>query len=189
VVPHGLDLDGYRVRAHAGASPYLAWMGRFVPGKGPLEAIKVARQVGMPLRLAAAHNEYYEKSVRQHVDGRAVKYVGELHGEAKAGFLSEAHALLYPVQYGEPFGLVLVEALASGTPVIATDRGAVPEIVRHEESGWLGDSVESLAAGVDRVANLDRAAIRRYAEAEFSAQRMVEGIESVLRQLVEGGKD
>ncbi len=189
VVPHGLDLARYRVREDESASPYLAWMGRFIPGKGPLEAIEVARLAGMPLKLAAPHNEYYEETVRRHVDGRSVEYVGELHDEAKAAFLSKAHALLYPVQYGEPFGLVLVEALASGTPVIAMDRGAVPEIVRNGVSGWLGDSIESLAAGVDGVASLDRAAIRRYAEAEFSAQRMVDGIESILRQLAEGRKD
>jgi glycosyltransferase involved in cell wall biosynthesis len=180
-IPHGLDTNNFRF----GAAPedYLVFLGRFTPGKGVLEAIEVARRTGTRLLLAAPESEYYRTHVAPLVDGELVRYVGELDFRAKTELLAGARALLYPVQQGEPFGLVLVEAMACGTPVAALRRGAVPEIVKHGVAGYAFETLDELVAGLSRVYALDRAAVRAHACRQFDARRMVDGYEQLYRRV------
>jgi len=185
IVPHGMDMSAYEPAPAGARGNYLAFLGRFIEEKGPLEAIALARRTGLPLKLAAPANAYYHEKIEPLVDGRLIEYVGELGGRRKAEFLARARALVYPVQRGEPFGLVLIEAMASGLPVVALNRGAVPEVVTHGVTGWLCETVEEMADAVARADALDRRAIRREAVERFAADRMIDRIEGVMREIVE----
>jgi glycosyltransferase involved in cell wall biosynthesis len=183
VVPHGVDVDAFHVSESPGE--HLLFIGRCLPEKGPLEAIRLARAAGAPLRIAAPGNDHLREEIGPEVDGKMIEYLGEIRGREKADVLATARALLYPVQRGEPFGLVLVEAMASGLPVLALNRGAVPEIVEQGVTGWIGETEEDLIAGLERVDALDRRAIRRRAAERFSIEQMVDRHEQLLMQVVE----
>jgi glycosyltransferase involved in cell wall biosynthesis len=165
---------------------YLLFLGRFTEGKGVLEAIEVARRSGMRLLMAAAENDYYREAVAPHVDGERIVYVGEVDLAAKAALIGRARALLYPVQEGEPFGLVLTEAAACGTPVAALRRGAVREIVEDGVTGGVFESLDSLLAGLPHVLALDRARVRARAVERFGVDRMVDAYIGVYERLVRG---
>ena len=180
IVPHGIDLGPYQVAPPGQREGYLAFLGRFMAEKGPLEAIAIARSAGMPLKMAAPHNQFYEQEVAPLVNGIDVEYVGELDTQQKARFLAHAQALLYPVRRGEPFGLVLIEAMACGLPVLAFDQGAVPEIISHGETGWISNNPGELAQVARSLSRFEPAAIRKTAEDRFSAARMVDEIERLL---------
>lgn len=182
VVYHGIDTASFEFRETP--DDYLVFLGRFTEGKGVLEAIDVARRAGMPLRLAAARNEYYEEAVAPQVDGERVVYVGEVDHAGKVALLGGARALLYPVQAGEPFGLVLAEAMACGTPVAALDRGAVREVVDEGLTGGVFADADAMLAGLPRVLALDRARVRRTAVDRFGVDRMVDGYLEVYTSLV-----
>jgi glycosyltransferase involved in cell wall biosynthesis len=173
VVPHGLDTSAFTFRAKP--DDYLLFLGRFTPGKGPLEAIEVAARVGLRLVLAAEANDYYRSTIAPYVDGVRVTYAGEVDHPGKVALLGGARALLYPVQAEEPFGLVLAEAAACGTPVAALDRGAVREVVVEGTTGFSVQSVEQLAEALPRVLALDRRGVRAAAEQRFGVDPMVEG--------------
>src|SRR6185295_15698790 len=126
------------------------------------------------LLLAAAEDEYYRSHVAQHVDGRQVVYVGEADFATKVKLYGGARALLYPVQAGEPFGLVLAEAMACGTPVAALDRGAVREVVDDGITGGVFDTLDEMCTGLERVLSLDRHTVREHAVARFGIDRMVD---------------
>jgi glycosyltransferase involved in cell wall biosynthesis len=180
-IPHGLDLARFAVSPAAGA--YLVFLGRFTEGKGALDAIEIARRVGLPLKLAAEENAYYQEHIAAHVDGRHVEYVGEVDHDGKVALLGGARALLYPIRDGEPFGLVLAEAMACGTPVAALAAGAVPEFVDDGVTGRAFASVDALVAGLGDVLALDRSAVRRRAEERFDANRMIDAYVEVYRRL------
>lgn len=184
VIPHGIDVDAYHP-AGLEREDYLAFLGRFIPDKGALEAIEIAARAGVRLKLAAPPNDYFERVIRPRVDGERVQYVGAVEGEAKREFLARARGLLYPVQRGEPFGLVLIEALAAGAPVLALARGAVPEIVVHGETGWLGEEPDDLLEGVRRLERFDSLAICAQARARFHYSLMLDRIEALLAETVE----
>jgi glycosyltransferase involved in cell wall biosynthesis len=163
---------------------YLVFLGRFTEGKGVVEAIDVARRTGIRLILAAAPNEYYRDVVAPHVDQCRIVYAGEVDHTAKATLLGGARALLYPVQAGEPFGLVLAEAMMCGTPVAALDRGAVRELVDDGTTGWVFDSVDALVAGLPNVLALDRGKVRARAVERFGPDRMVDAYVDAYSHLV-----
>jgi glycosyltransferase involved in cell wall biosynthesis len=163
---------------------YLVFLGRFTEGKGVLQAIEVARRTGLRLVLAAAENEYYRDVVAAHVDHQRVVYAGEVDHAAKVALLGGARALLYPVQAGEPFGLVLGEAMMCGTPVAALDRGAVRELVDDGVTGRVFDSLDALAAGLPDVLALDRARVRARAVERFGPDRMVDAYVDTYSRLV-----
>lgn len=163
---------------------YLLFLGRFMPEKGVLQAIEVARRTGHRLVLAAAENEYYRGTVAPLVDGVEITYAGEVGPVEKRSLLARAGALLYPVQDGEPFGLVLAEAMACGTPVAALRRGAVPELVDDGVGGGLFDSLDELVTGLPDVLSLDRARVRSRAVERFGPERMVAEHLQVYRRLV-----
>jgi glycosyltransferase involved in cell wall biosynthesis len=182
-VLHGIDTDSFAFQAVP--DDYLLFLGRFTEGKGVLQAIEVARRAGMKLVLAAADEPYYRDVVAPHVDGRQIVYFGEADHATKVRLFGGAKALLYPVQEAEPFGLVMVEAMACGTPVAALDKGAVPEIVEPGVTGGIFASVDAMIAGLPQVFALDRRCVRERAVARFGVDRMVNEYVGVYQQLID----
>jgi glycosyltransferase involved in cell wall biosynthesis len=182
-VLHAVDTDALTFRDQP--DDYLLFLGRFTEGKGVLQAIEVARRTGLRLVLAAAENDYYRDVVAPHVDGSTVVYAGEVDYQAKVKLFGGARALLYPVQAPEPFGLVLAESMACGTPVAALDRGAVREVVDQGVTGMVFDDLEQMVNELPRVFDLDRRRIRERAVARFGAARMVDEYMEVYRRIVE----
>ena len=182
IIPHGLDLQRFAFRAQP--DDYLLFLGRFTEGKGVVQAIAAARRVGMRLLLAAQENDYYRAVIAPLVDGQAVVYVGEVGHDAKTALLGGARALLYPVQAGEPFGLVLTEAMACGTPVAAFDAGAVREVVDDGVTGGVFASLDALVSGLPRVLALDRGAVRATVVRRFGVERMVDAYVDVYAGLI-----
>ena len=173
VVLHSIDTDRFVFRDTP--DDYLLFLGRFTEGKGVLQAIEVAKRVGLKLQLVAADEAYYREHVAPLVDGHQIVYFGEADFDTKVRLYGGARALLYPVQTGEPFGLVLAEAMTCGTPVAALDRGAVREVVEDGVTGIIFKDVDAMATGLDRVLALDRRRVRQRAMARFAVSRMVDG--------------
>jgi glycosyltransferase involved in cell wall biosynthesis len=173
-VYHGLPEDLFRP-CHAKGS-YLAFLGRLTAEKGPEAAIRIAQATGIPLRVAAklpsAARGYFEQCLKPQIDGTNVKLVGEIDDKAKQNFLGHAAALLFPIQWPEPFGLVMIEAMACGTPVIAFRSGSVPEVIDDGVTGFVVDDEEGAIEAVRRVGELDRRKIRERFMERFTAKRM-----------------
>ena len=182
-VLHGIDTDNFTFQATP--DDYLLFLGRFTEGKGVLQAIEIAKRVGMRLILAAAEGEYYREKIAPHVDGRNIVYYGEADFASKVTLYGGARALLYPIQAREPFGLVLAEAMACGTPVAALDRGAVREVVDEGVTGMVFDDLEQMSNELPRVLDLDRRRVRERAVARFGVARMVNEYVDVYSRLVE----
>ena len=185
-VLHGIDSDSFAFQERP--DDYLLFLGRFTEGKGVLQAIEVARRVGMKLVLVAAEEAYYREKVAPHVDGSQIVYHGEADHPTKVRLYGGARALLYPIQAPEPFGLVLAEAMACGTPVAALDRGAVREIVDDGVTGIVFSDLEQLTHELARVMALDRHRVRERAVARFGVARMVNEYIAVYRRIVEAGR-
>jgi glycosyltransferase involved in cell wall biosynthesis len=173
-IHHGLPEQLLTPRAVKPA--YLAVLGRIAPEKGVDRALKIAKRCGIPLRIAAkvdrADQDYYDAIIKPMIDHPLVEYIGEIGDHEKSDFLSGAIGLLLPIDWPEPFGLVMIEAMACGTPVIAYDNGSVPEIVEDGTTGFIVQDEDSAVAAVARLPELDRQAIRRHFEARFTARRM-----------------
>ena len=170
VIPHGVDPDQFTFRPEP--EDYVCFLGRFIPGKGPIEAVRIARALGLRLLLAGPRNDYFRQHVEPLVDGRAVEYVGFVSGRDRDLLLGGARALLYPVQAPEPFGLVMIEAMMCGTPVAATAVGAAAEVVDDGVTGVSAPDAAGLIERIPEVLRLDRAQIRGRAERRFCARRM-----------------
>jgi glycosyltransferase involved in cell wall biosynthesis len=185
-VHHGLPLDGYPFQRQRGS--YLAFLGRISPEKRPDLAIAVAERVGVPLRIAAkvdaVDREYHEREIAPLLDHPLVQFIGEIDDAAKPGFLGEALALLMPIDWPEPFGLVMIEALACGTPVIARRRGSVPEVVQHGRTGFVVETVDEMADAVRGLDRIDRTDCRRAVETRFTVDRMTDAYEAIYSSLV-----
>jgi glycosyltransferase involved in cell wall biosynthesis len=166
---------------------YLAFLGRISPEKGVERAIEIARRAARPLRIAAkidpAEEGYWRSRVAPLLSGPLVDFLGEVTEEDKPAFLGNAVALLFPIDWPEPFGLAMIEAMSCGTPVIAWPHGSVPEIVEHGVTGFIVDSIEEAVAAVHEAPRLDRAQVRRRFEERFSAARMARDYLSVYRSL------
>jgi len=182
-VLHGIDTDNFTFEAKP--DDYLLFLGRFTEGKGVLQAIEIAKRTGMRLILAAAEGEYYREKIAPHVDGRNIVYYGEADFAAKVKLYGGARALLYPIQASEPFGLVLAEAMACGTPVAALDRGAVREVVDEGITGMVFQDLEQMTNDLPRVFDLDRRRVREQAVARFGVARMVNEYIAVYTRIVE----
>ena len=185
--PNALDFSLYPVKPHRG--DYLLFLGRMSPDKGCHRAIDVAVTAGLPLKIAGKRREpleqsYFDEYVRPHLNDR-IEYLGEVtHGE-KVELLQDARATLFPIEWAEPFGLVMIESMACGTPVIATRRGAVEEVIDHGTSGIIVDDYRIMAAALEEADRLDPIEIRRYAERHFSPERMVGDYLSAYRAAIE----
>ncbi len=173
-VPHGLPADLYTFQSRPG--DYLAFLGRIAPEKGPEEAIRIAIRAGMPLKIAAkvdaVDRAYFVERVEPLLRHPLVEFVGEVDERGKNALLGGARALLFPIEWPEPFGLVMIEAMACGTPVIAYRHGSVPEIVHDGVNGYIVDSVDAAVAALDRIEAIDRARCRACFEERFTAERM-----------------
>lgn len=166
---------------------YLAFLGRIAPEKGPDRAIRIARASGIPLKIAAkvdkADREYFDAVIRPMLAGGGVEMIGEISDRDKPAFLSGAMALLMPIDWPEPFGLVMIEAMACGTPVIACNRGSVPEIIEDDVTGFVVEDEVGAIAAVSRLSRLPRERVRARFEQRFTARRMAEDYLSIYRSL------
>lgn len=181
VVHHGIDPARFTFREQPG--DYLCFLGRFTPGKGPLEAIAIARELDMPLIMAGPGDDYFESAVRPHIDDKHIRYIGPVDARGRDALLGSARALLYPLKEPEPFGLVQIEAMMCGTPVVGPAMGAIPEIVADGLTGCIVEHPSGLAAAALRAMSLPRQPIRGHAEHRFSARRMAEGYASLYARL------
>lgn len=176
-VHHGLPVDLYRPNFEVkGDEPYLVFLGRFSRDKRPDRAIEIARRSGLKIKLAAKIGDddraYFHEAVEPLLDGDRVAYVGEIEEHQKAEFLGGAAGLLFPIDWPEPFGLAVIEAMACGTPVIAWNCGAMPEIIDQGVTGFVVETIEDAVACVPELLRLDRSNVRAVFEKRFSAQRM-----------------
>jgi glycosyltransferase involved in cell wall biosynthesis len=185
-VLHGVDTDNFTFRETP--DDYLLFLGRFTKGKGVLQAIEVAKRVGMKLVLAAAEDDYYRQEIAPHVDGTQIVYYGEADFDAKVRLFGGARALLYPVQAREPFGLVLAEAMACGTPVVALDLGAVREIVDDGVTGMVFNDLGEMVDNLPKAFTLDRRRIRERAVERFGVERMVNEYIAVYEHILRPGR-
>jgi glycosyltransferase involved in cell wall biosynthesis len=184
-IHHGIDLSHYSFREQK--SRYFAFIGRIAPVKGAHLAIEVAKRSGIPLKIAGEvqprFRNYFERRIKPHLDGKLIEYIGEADLAAKNELLSNAMAMLFPIQWQEPFGLVMIEAMACGTPVIALPGGSVEEIVRPGVSGYICRSVDEM---VERARDLDLApsTVHAYAQKKFSLEQMVQEYAALYQELV-----
>jgi glycosyltransferase involved in cell wall biosynthesis len=174
-IHHGIDLSCYRFRAEK--QPYLSFLGRIAPIKGPHLAIAVAKETGIPLKIAGEiqpmFRDYFETEIEPHIDGKFIEYVGEADLEAKNELLGNSMAMVFPIQWSEPFGLVMIEAMACGTPVLALSGGSVEEVVQNGVSGFVCHSTEELARHARDIGTaIGSSTVRNYAEQYFSMERM-----------------
>lgn len=191
-VYNGVPLDTYEFRADVGADASLVFLGRIAEIKGAHTAVEVARRTGRSLVIAgnvpdgAAAQQYFQERIEPHADGDQIRYVGPVNDEEKNELLGRAAAFLMPIEWEEPFGIVMAEAMACGTPVIGTRRGSVPEVVEDGVTGFVGDTVNDLVAGVERVGELSRRATRERCERLFSDQAIVDAYENLYERMATG---
>jgi glycosyltransferase involved in cell wall biosynthesis len=187
-VYHGLPLGLYSSQETVGE--YLVFLGRISPEKRLDRAIEIATRAGMVLKVAAkvdpADREYFEAVIEPLLDNPSVDYIGEINDKDKQAFLGNAYALLFPIDWPEPFGLVMIEAMACGTPVLAFGRGAVPELVEDGVTGFIVDDVEQAVGVLPKIANLERRRCREVFEQRFSAARMTRDYLELYRNVTDG---
>jgi glycosyltransferase involved in cell wall biosynthesis len=185
-VYHGLPVQSLNPSYSRGR--YLAFLGRLTAEKGPEAAIRIARAIGMPLHIAAkvprGERGYFKDKIEPLVDGDAIQLVGEVNDRTKEKFLAEAAALLFPIDWPEPFGLVMIEAMACGTPVIAFPHGSVPEVVDDGVTGFIVDSESDAIRAVERLGELDRRRVRAQFEKRFTARRMAQDYVALYDKIV-----
>jgi glycosyltransferase involved in cell wall biosynthesis len=175
--PNALDLSIYPSKPHTGE--YLLFLGRMSPDKGCHRAIAVAMELELPLKIAGKlrerkEREYFAEFVEPHLGIHGIEYLGEVSHGTKVELLQDARATLFPIDWEEPFGLVMIESMACGTPVIATNRGAVPEVIEHGRSGIIVEHYREMATALEQADALDPRECRRYVEERFSPERMVD---------------
>jgi glycosyltransferase involved in cell wall biosynthesis len=168
---------------------YFAFLGRIAPEKGIDRAIRIAEHCGVPLKVAAkvdiADREYFDEMIEPMIRSGNVEYIGEINDKDKSEFLSGAIALLVPIDWPEPFGLVMIEAMACGTPVIAFNRGSVPEVIDDGVTGFIVEDINGAIGAVDRLGHLSREKIRQRFEERFTARRMAQDYLAVYRSMMD----
>jgi glycosyltransferase involved in cell wall biosynthesis len=184
-IHHGIDIAQFHFQPCP--SDYLLFFGRIHPDKGTHEALDIARACGKKLILAGIVQDqaYYDREVAPFIDNRNVVYAGSVGPVERSRLLGNARCLLHPIQFDEPFGLSVVESMACGTPVIAFNKGSMPEIIEAGRTGFLVDTVQEAVAAVDRVAQIDRATCRRHVERHFTVDRMVDDYLLVYQAILE----
>jgi glycosyltransferase involved in cell wall biosynthesis len=184
VIHNPLDFDEWVLGTEPG--DHVLWIGRMAAVKGPHRAIRAAREADVPLVLAGpvqpGQEEFFAREVEPAIDGDRVRYVGELSGVDRVRAYGDASALLMPIRWAEPFGLVMTEAMACGTPVIAFGEGAAPEVITDDVTGWIVEDEHEMAAALRRVHEIDRASCRDHAERSFGLEAALDQYEDVYRQ-------
>jgi glycosyltransferase involved in cell wall biosynthesis len=183
-VYHGIALDEFTLRTDP--DDYLLFFGRIHPDKGVVEAIEVARRVGRRLIIAGIiqDHRYFDRQVVPHLDGDKIRYIGSVGPEQRDELLGGAYALLHLINFAEPFGLSLIEAMACGVPVIAHPYGSIPEIIRPGQTGFIVKQLDEAVDAVQRVSELDRPRIRRHVAENFSRERMVDAYINVYQEIL-----
>jgi glycosyltransferase involved in cell wall biosynthesis len=175
-IHHGLPLNAFRPSYARGS--YRAFLGRITAEKGPETAIRIAKAAGMQLRIAAkiprAEHSYFNEKLKPMIDNDRIQFIGEVNGQAKEDFLAGAAAMLFPIDWPEPFGLVMIEAMACGTPVIAFPSGSVPEVLENEVTGFIVEGEVQAVEAVAKIGQIDRRGVRARFEERFTAKRMAE---------------
>ena len=188
-VYNGIDLKDYTFHAQPQEQPYLAFLGRLSPEKGPLQAIAIAKQTGWRLKMAGKINanerQFFETEIVPHIDGKQIEYLGEINHTQKVELLGNAALTLFPISWNEPFGLVMIESMATGTPVLGMNIGSVPEVIDHGLTGFICNSYEQMAAMIPSALELDRWTCREYVKNNFSVTQMVDGYEAAYQQLLQ----
>ena len=180
-VYNGIDTAVYRFYPEPTQPAYLAFVGRISPEKGPVQAIKVARAVGLPLKMAGkidvVDKDFYTELVEPLIDGEQIQYLGEISHEDKVKLLGGASLTLFPINWREPFGLVMIESMATGTPVIGMGLGSVPEVIAHGKTGFVCHSLEQMIEVVPDAMKIDRHTCREYVVSRFSVESMTDEYE------------
>jgi glycosyltransferase involved in cell wall biosynthesis len=187
-VYNGIDLSTYKFHEKPQDPPYLAFLGRISPEKGTHLAIEIAKRSGWRLKMAGKVDvvdvKYFEQEIKPLIDGKQIEYLGEANHEQKNELIGGAVATLFPITWREPFGLVMVESMAAGTPVIAMNLGSTSEVIAHGKTGFLCQSVDEFVEAIDKAAKLNRHTCREHVMNHFSVQRMTDGYEAVYQQLL-----
>lgn len=187
-VYNGVDVNQFKFYPQPLNPPYLAFLGRISVEKGAHLAIEIAKRTGIPLKIAGkidkVDRDYFEQAVQPHLDDQQIQFLGEANHAQKSELMGNAIATLFPITWHEPFGLVMTESMAVGTPVIAMQMGSAPEIIAHGKTGFLCKTIEECVAAVDRVAELSRPACRDHVLKHFSVKQMVDGYEAVYHQVL-----
>jgi glycosyltransferase involved in cell wall biosynthesis len=185
-VYHGINLDEFTFNDKP--DDYLVFLGRIHPDKGTEQAVEIALQLGMKLFIAGIiqDKEYYNERIAPHIDNRQIFYIGSVGPPKRDELLRNAFAVLHPISYNEMFGLTVVESMACGTPVIAFNKGSMPEVIKHGVSGFLVQNVAEACAIMPQVASLPRLQCRRWVEARFSRERMARDYQSVYQEILAG---
>ncbi len=186
-IHHGIQMNKFAFNSKKGN--YVAFLGRMSPEKGPLQAIRAAKKAKIPLIMAAkidlTDKEYFNKKIKPLIDGKLIKFIGEVNHHSKVKLLRNAAALLCLIQWEEPFGLVMIEALACGTPVIANKRGSVSEIIQNGKTGFIVKNINEAVKAIRNIDQIDRYNCRRSAEEKFSVEKMAEEYEEIYYKLLE----
>lgn len=187
-VYNGINTTVYSFHNKPIQPAYLAFVGRLSPEKGPVEAIKIALGSGLPLKMAGKvdsfNEDYYREHVEPLIDGEQIQYLGEVSHEEKVKLLGEATLTLFPITWREPFGLVMIESMATGTPVIGLRLGSVPEVIAHGKTGFVCHSVENMIEVIPDAIKLDRQACREYVLNRFSVQSMTDEYEKAYQMVL-----
>jgi glycosyltransferase involved in cell wall biosynthesis len=187
-VYNGIDPSIYEFNPKPQDPPYLAFLGRLSPEKGPHLAIEIAKRSGWRLKMAGKVDvvdvDFFEREIKPHIDGKQIEYLGEANHEQKNALMGGAVATLFPITWREPFGLVMTESMATGTPVIAMELGSTAEVIVHGKTGFLCHNVDEFVEAIDKAAQLNRYEAREHVLKHFSVQRMTDGYEAVYQQIL-----
>ncbi|NEP48851.1 MAG: glycosyltransferase family 4 protein [Moorea sp. SIO3C2] len=188
-VYNGVKIEDYPFNPEPADPPYLAFLGRLSEEKGPHHAIKIARETGWTLKMAGkvdtVDRKFFDKEVAPQIDGEQIQFMGEVTHEQKVELISKASLTLFPITWPEPFGLVMIESMCVGTPVIATKFGSVPEVVADKRTGIICATPEDMNAAIPEALKLSRQECRKYVEEFFSVPKMVDGYEAAYQKLLE----
>lgn len=188
-VYNGIAPNTYNFYPQPEQPPYLAFLGRMSPEKGAHLAIEIAQRSGWHLKMAGKIDsvdlEYFEQQVRPHIDGKQIEFLGEANHQQKSVLMGGAVATLFPITWREPFGLVMIESMVTGTPVIAMSLGSAPEVIAHGVSGFLCHNVDECIAAIDKAAQLNRQTCRDHVLVNFTAKRMADGYEAVYQKILQ----
>ncbi|MEW6492804.1 MAG: glycosyltransferase family 4 protein [Cyanobacteriota bacterium] len=187
-VYNGIKPQNYPFHAQPSQSSYLAFLGRISPEKGPQQAIEIARAVGWPLKMAgkvdAVDKDFFKQEIEPQIDGKQIQYLGEVTHAEKVELIANAAVTLFPITWSEPFGLVMIESMCTGTPVIGMNLGSVSEVIAHGKTGFICHSIEEMINAIPKAIELDRQACRDHVVSRFSITQMVNGYETAYQKVI-----